>query len=180
MDPLAQTRLAAILSTFGLLLWMGGLLISAVIARHNLRTDRADRRSAARLAVAFMIAQIAGWIVGNHHVPEVNLELGSLFTALSSAGFAGGFLWVLYLALEPYGRRFWSDGLLGWTRLLSGHVADPRVGQDVLVGCALGAGMLILDLLHHLAPLAIGVPPAVPLLGSSVRALVSNAWLSLD
>ena len=29
-------------------------------------------------------------------------------------------LWSLYLALEPYGRRFWPDGLLGWTRLFSG------------------------------------------------------------
>jgi hypothetical protein len=180
MDALPQTRLAAVLSTFGLMFWMAGLLISAVIARHNLRTDRADRRSAARLAVAFMIAQIAGWIVGNHHVPDVNLELQSLFKALSSAGFAGGFLWVLYLALEPYGRRFWSDGLLGWTRLLSGHVADPRVGHDVLAGCALGAGMLMVDLFHQLAPLAIGAPPAIPLLGPSVRALVSSAWLSLD
>jgi hypothetical protein len=180
MDALPVTRLAAILSTFGLMFWMGGLLISAVIARRNLRTDRADRRSAARLAVAFMIAQIAGWVVGNHHVPDVNIELGSLFKALSSAGFAGGFLWVLYLALEPYGRRFWSDGLLGWTRLLSGHVADPRVGRDVLAGCALGAGMLMVDLFHQLAPLAIGAPPAIPLLGPSVRGLVSNAWLSLD
>jgi Protein kinase domain len=180
IGALPQTRLAAILGTFGLMFWMSGLLVSAVIARHNLRTNRADRRSAARLAVAFVIAQIAGWVVANHHVPDVNLEFLSLFKALSSAGFAGGFLWVLYLALEPYGRRFWSDGLLGWTRLLSGRVADPRVGRDVLVGCALGAGFLMVDLLHQLAPRAIGAPPAIPLLGQSVRALVSNGWLSLD
>ena len=49
MDALPQTRLAAVLSTFGLMFWMAGLLIGAVIARHNLRTNRADRRSAARL-----------------------------------------------------------------------------------------------------------------------------------
>jgi hypothetical protein len=180
MDPLPQTRLAAILSTFGLIFWMGGLLLSAIVARRNLQAERADRRSAARLAIAFMIAHIAGWVAGNHHVPDVNLEFMSLFKTLSSAAFAGGFLWVLYLALEPYGRRFWSDGLLGWTRLLSGHVADPRVGRDVLVGCSLGAGLLMLDLFHQLAPLAIGAPPAIPLLGSSVKALVSNGWLVLE
>ena len=52
-------------------------------------------------------------------------------------------LWMLYLALEPYGRRFWPDGLLGWTRLLSGHVRDPRIGREILIGCVFGGALML-------------------------------------
>ena len=47
-------------------------------------------------------------------------------------------MWVLYLAAEPYARRLWPDGLLGWTRFFAGHVRDPRVGRDILIGCVFG------------------------------------------
>jgi len=180
MEPIARSALSAVVSSFGLMFWITAVIVSAFLARYNLRLNRADRRSASRLAIIFIALQIAGWIVGNHHVPDVSLEVASLFKALSNAGFAGGFLWVLYLALEPYGRRVWPDGLLGWTRLLAGHIADPRVGRDVLVGCAFGAGLLLLELAHQFAPLAIGAPPPVPQLGTSLRGLVSPAWLALD
>ena len=46
----------------------------------------------------------------------------------------GVMLWVVYIALEPYVRKFWPDSLLGWSRLLAGHIRDPRVGRDVLIG----------------------------------------------
>jgi len=55
-------------------------------------------------------------------------------------------LWVMYLALEPYVRRFWPDSLLGWSRLLAGHVKDPRVGRDVLVGCCGGLVLAFVEL----------------------------------
>ena len=47
-------------------------------------------------------------------------------------------IWLLYMAFEPYVRRFWPTLLIGWTRLLSGQVRDPLVGRDILVGAAAG------------------------------------------
>lgn len=39
-------------------------------------------------------------------------------------------LWVVYVAIEPFARRFWPDGLLGWSRLPSGRV--PAIGVALM------------------------------------------------
>jgi hypothetical protein len=63
---------------------------------------------------------------------------------VGEALFAGGLLYVMYLALEPSVRRYWPDSLLGWTRLVHGQIVDARVGRDVLSGLAGGAVILVL------------------------------------
>ncbi len=88
-------------------------------------------------------------------------------------------LYILYLALEPYGRRFWPDGLLGWTRLFAGHVRDPRIGRDVLIGAALGGALMLADLFRALAPYLVGRPPGLPALDGDVRALSGPGALAL-
>lgn len=70
-------------------------------------------------------------------------------------------LWLMYAALEPYCRRFWPDMLLGWSRLLSGHLRDSRVGRDVLAGLGAGVLWLLIDLGRRLLPMALGQPPIV-------------------
>ena len=57
-------------------------------------------------------------------------------------------LWTFYIALEPAVRRFWPDGLLGWSRLLAGHFKDPRVGRDVLAGLIFGVALALSDLIR--------------------------------
>ena len=47
-------------------------------------------------------------------------------------------MWVLYLALEPYVRRYWPQAMISWTRALGGRWRDPLVGRDVLYGVVLG------------------------------------------
>jgi hypothetical protein len=170
MTPLPQTSIAVTLGAVSALFWLVLLLAAAALARRNLRVNRADRRSAARLAVGYMVLQTAGWIVGNHHLSTVTLEANSFFKMLATAAFNGGGLWVLYLAIEPYGRRLWPDGLLGWTRLFSGHIRDPRVGRDVLVGGALGGALLMVDLFHQ-TPTLLGAAMAAPALGFSINSL---------
>ena len=72
-------------------------------------------------------------------------------------------LWVIYIALEPYVRRFWPDGILGWTRLISGYVRDPRVGRDVLTGCVFGVAMgCCWTIFYELLPPLLGRPPPIP------------------
>ena len=45
---------------------------------------------------------------------------------------------LMYLAFEPYIRRFWPTLLISWNRLLTGRFRDPLVGRDLLVGAAVG------------------------------------------
>ena len=51
---------------------------------------------------------------------------------------AAGLLWVLYLAVEPYVRRFWPATIVSWSRLMARQWRDPLVGRDILFGVALG------------------------------------------
>ncbi len=62
--------------------------------------------------------------------------------------FVASLLWLFYLALEPYVRRFWPQALISWARLLGGSLRDPLVGRDVLVGIAWG-GVLATGLTLH-------------------------------
>jgi len=58
--------------------------------------------------------------------------------AVSTGLFVSGFIWVLYLALEPYVRRNWPQMIISWTRFISGRLRDPLVGRDLLFGILLG------------------------------------------
>ena len=83
----------------------------------------------------FVIAlHLLAWLIGNHHVADTAIESDSLQRLLKDAVLTGAALWILYVALEPYARKFWPGLMLGWSRLLSGHIRDSRVGRDVLVG----------------------------------------------
>jgi serine/threonine-protein kinase len=65
-----------------------------------------------------------------------------IFGALSAAMFMAGFVWVFYLAIEPYARRQWPRALTGWTRLIRGEWRDPLAGRELLVGAATGVALL--------------------------------------
>jgi hypothetical protein len=121
-------------------------LVAFAMARRNLRANRADRRGAARV-LAFMIgAALVEWAVTAHHQLALGDELDSLITFCGPFAIVIAVLWVMYIALEPYVRRFWPDSLLGWSRLLAGHINDPRVGRDVLVGCCGGLVLASVEL----------------------------------
>jgi len=180
MTPLTQSAINRVLGTFSTMLWMSVLLGSVLFARHNVRANRADRRSAARLASTFLIAQVVAWAVAGHHMSGVADEVQSLLKVVGNGLLGAATVWVLYLALEPYGRRFWPDGLLGWTRLFSGHLRDPRIGRDILIGAALGGVLMLIDLFRAAAPPLFGRPAGVPVLGASVDTLIGPGRLVLE
>ena len=72
-----------------------------------------------------------------HHVAGSG-ELSLFFSFASWALTVSGFMWVVYIALEPFVRRRWPHMLVSWTRAWSGAWRDPLVGRDVLIGCAAG------------------------------------------
>jgi len=176
---LAPPEATRALRLFALALWMTVLAAALLLARHHTRANRADRRGAARLAIVCLIVEIAAWALGGHHLSSAAQETNSFFRVCGNLLFHAGVLYILYLALEPYGRRFWPDGLLGWTRLFAGHVRDPRIGRDVLIGAALGGALMLADLFRALAPYLVGRPPGLPALDGDVRALSGPGSLAL-
>jgi len=114
------------------------LVVGAILARRNLHQGRGDRRGASRLAAFVFAAWAVAVFFGAHHVPNFD-ELELFMEGLAWGLFLSCFLWVLYIALEPYVRRRWPATLVSWSRLLAGGFRDPLVGRDVLVGCLFGA-----------------------------------------
>jgi hypothetical protein len=130
---------------------------AVLLARNNLRLNRADRRGAGRFGIAMMLASFAARLLALTHLADPATEIErQIMGALAFAALSGGITWVLYLAIEPYARRFWPDALLAWTRLLSGRLQDPRVGRELLIGLSFGAASLLIVEIPKLLSIALG------------------------
>jgi hypothetical protein len=162
MAPAARSLSQTILSGMISMLLIALTLAALLLARHNVRANRADRRGAARLAMVVMVGSAAMFLLTAHHLPDVPSETDLFLRYFGTVMVQAGLLWVIYLALEPYVRRFWPDGILGWTRLVSGHVRDPRVGRDLLTGSVIIMIMGLCGAAFDLLPGALGYPPPQP------------------
>lgn len=146
---------------FSFVIFMVGSLTSALLARHNLRLGRGDRRGAFRLALYIFAAQMLAWLFQAHHVRMVG-EIDLFYTAVAWALFYSGVIWLLYIALEPYVRRRWPYRIISWTRLLAGSLRDPLVGRDMLLGALFGTASTLLAAYMYLAVKVLGFPPDKP------------------
>ena len=160
-QPAADERVGLPIFTIMLL---SMLVVGAMLARRNVRLGRGDRRGAFRLAAFVFGALAVAWFFAAHHVPTV-YEFGLFYQFLAWGLFWSCFLWVLYIAMEPYVRRRWPATLVSWSRLLAGGFRDPLVGRDVLAGCLWGAFVADLDRLQWFVPSWLGRPPSPPLSG---------------
>jgi serine/threonine-protein kinase len=124
-----QGILAGILATFFVIVVVGATLI----ARHNLRVGRCDKKGAQRLAWTVFLSALGAWAIRASHVASY-WELRMIFEAVASTGLVAALIGLCYLAAEPYVRRYWPDSLISWNRLQSGRLRDPLVASHVLVG----------------------------------------------
>ena len=115
------------------------------LARRNMRRGRGDRQGAFRVAVFIFFADFLGWALAAHFVPALSKEYTAFIGGCGEALYVAGFMWVLYMAAEPYVRRRWPQMLISWTRVLSGNFYDARVGRDVMLGALGGAAMAIIQ-----------------------------------
>ncbi len=134
------------------------MLAAALIARHNWKAGRGDSKGAVRLGIYAATLSIAGWALGAHHL-ATPAEQDLLSNGLAHAAFAGVLYWVLYLALEPWVRRYWPQTLITWSRILAGRWRDPLVGRDILFSVLFGLLYLLVFLLFHLTMLKLGNTP---------------------
>jgi len=158
-----RTGLQRVTDAMSVVLWVTMLAGGILLARRNLRANRSDRRGAARFGIAMTVVSIAFSLLKATHSANPGVEFGQIHGALAFGALSGGIMWIFYLAIEPYARRFWPDALLGWTRLLSGHIRDARIGRELLIGLACGAVGVLIDL-SKLVPMALGWRiPGLPL-----------------
>ncbi|HSR51413.1 MAG TPA: hypothetical protein VLV83_11335, partial [Acidobacteriota bacterium] len=138
----------------GLGLWM---------ARRQLRQGKGDRRSAFRLAAVFLLVEIARWFITTHYLGTLSLQWGLLLEWLASRLFNAATLWLVYIALEPFARRYWSQGLISWTKLLSRGFSDRLVARDLLLGILMGAVVAVSNASQPLVAQVLGATPPPPL-----------------
>jgi serine/threonine-protein kinase len=101
------------------------------------------------------------WVFVEHHNGLPVREFDLFFLHLATAILTSGFLWVLYVALEPFIRRRWPGWIISWSRLLAGDLRDPLVGRDILFGAAIGAAMMLAMIVAHIAPRFVGQSAAL-------------------
>jgi predicted Ser/Thr protein kinase len=137
------------------------LTAAGLLARLNYRRGKGDRQGSFRIALVVFVLQMLLWVCYEHFVPVVG-TVGLLILAVSSSLFLAGMVWTLYMALEPYVRKFWPQTIISWTRLLSGKLRDPLVGRDVLIGVLLGLSWIVIFGSANQLLLRLGEPYSLP------------------
>jgi len=154
------------------------ILGASRLAHRNYRHGRGDREGALLLAKMVFVVLVLLWILRGHIVPGFQTFL-LIILAVSTALFLSGLVFVLYLALEPYVRRYWPQAIISWSRLLSGRIRDPLVGRDILFGVLLGVVWVLVFKAEGIVLMKTGAAPRL----YSTDYLVSTrqglgAWLS--
>ena len=155
------------------------VVVALPVAFWNLRRKRGDRRGANRLVLFVFSALVADWLLRLGWVPHPMDDTADLVVnRLQTLLLQGVWLWMGYLAIEPYVRRVWPRVLVGWSRVLDGRFRDPLVGSSVLVGTLLGAFQVSLELLHFLLPRWQGLDdPFAPAVGFWLQSSLSTPLL---
>ena len=151
----------------------GGVLL----ARRSLRLGLGDRRGAFRVGFFLFAALLLMWLFDGHHEPTFE-EIFSFLGYVQWALFMAGFVWLLYIALEPFVRRRWPERTISWNRLLAGEFRDPLVGRDILIGAVFGALLILNNYLAALLPGWLGLPPAIPFIDTGTKLLGLRYFVS--
>lgn len=155
------------------------LLIGAVVAaRANLKSGRADRRGAFRIAAVMVAVILSIWLLEPHVIQGAS-EQQRFFANAGIALFLGGAMYLIYLGLEPFVRRSSPTILIGWSRVIAGRLRDPLIGRDLLIGAACGAALAVVTLMRFALPAWVGFDPPAPYITNasileSVRSFIAD------
>jgi predicted Ser/Thr protein kinase len=135
------------------------LLLAVLIARRNVKREKADVQGAWRLGIIIFSIQMVLWFFQAHFVPAIS-SLGLFVLAASGGLFISAVACALYLAIEPYVRRHWPHAIISWSRLMAGQVRDPLVARDTLYGVLLGMSWALIFSIFYLLRMKAGDAPA--------------------
>ncbi len=155
----APRNTAQAIGTAALIMVLLILIASAsFFARRNLRLGRGDGLGALRISLFVLACNLLGWVLMSHHVSDLKGEFQLLFNGIGFAVFWSAFVWLNYMAIEPYVRRRWPSLLIAWNRALVGRFSDPLVGREIVVGALFGAAIGLVDHLASALPRWLPLP----------------------
>ncbi len=125
--------------------WLSPMLLFCLpvgwllLARRNVCLGRVDHKGATRVAVVIFACIVLRRALTTHYVGDAAQITSVVIYGVGGALYGAVIgVYLSYLGLEPYVRRRWPRMLISWSRILSGRFSDPRVGIDMLAGCAAG------------------------------------------
>ncbi len=145
LDPISQ---ASATGANLFVAFLGVSLVCAVVfAWRNRQLGRADVKGAVRTAATVGVSALAARLFAYSHALD-SAEYGAFMISLSVSAGTALLIAAIYLAVEPYVRRYWPDVLISWVRLVGGGLRDPMVGRHILIGFAIQAWCDVLALLQ--------------------------------
>jgi serine/threonine-protein kinase len=161
-QPFEFSRRQVLGAQIGLVMLVVVAAVAGLLARRHLKMGRGDRRGAMRVAGFALATGLLSWALEADHVADLPAETSLILRGAAWRLLLAAFLWVLYVALEPFLRRRWPRTLVSWTRLLAGRFRDPLVARDVLVGAAGGGVAVLVFYVADSLPRALGLVPGTP------------------
>ncbi len=163
-----------------ILIIVAAIVAAGLLARHNVRLGRGDRRGAWRLAAAVVALAASTNLLRTQMPQSVDAAWDRLSGSAALGLFLGTIVWLLYLALEPIVRKSRPEVIVSWSRFIAGRWSDPLVGRDLLIGSALGLALSAVSRLRFVLPGWLGLPATLPYAAdigslSSVRDALSAA-----
>jgi serine/threonine-protein kinase len=149
------------------------------VARYNWKAGRGDMRGGMRVGAYIATLSTLSWVLWTHHI-SAPAERDFMTEAVSAAIFSGVVYWVVYLALEPWVRRYWPQTLISWSRLLAGRWRDPMIGRDALFAVLLGLMYCLLNLGLKTTVQRLGAAPMYNVALSNLMGGRSIVWLLLQ
>jgi len=131
------------------------VLVAVILAIKNLRGGYSDRKGGSRLAIYIFVVLMISWVFRAHHYAADD-EFNLFIMGFEFALFPTVVLWLCYVALEPYVRRWWPHRIVSWSRLLAGDLRDPLVGRDILIGAVFGVAMAVIGFVKGLVQVWLG------------------------
>jgi len=145
------------------IVFIGGLILAAIVARRNIRLGRGDRGAARTLSLIVFASTFVAGLLSADHTSDAAGEWGLLLGIAGNSLYSAGSLWLFFMAAEPYVRRRQPELLISLNRVVRGYFRDALVGRHVLYGCILGAVInLFFAHLLVLVPEWLGMAPALP------------------
>jgi serine/threonine-protein kinase len=175
-QPPAPPLFQFVIANLAGLIIPGLMVAGAILARHNVKLGRGDRRGAFRAASILFVLNLVAWLFGASHVGVIGQDVARFFGVVGTALFNAALLWLTYLGLEPYVRRYSPDSLMGWTRAIGGQWRDSRVATDILIGVSAGLLMTLFYGVHNVLPPLWGFPEPTPIV-SNTRALLGPRFV---
>lgn len=160
-----------LLATFILLT----VVTAAELVRRNLKVGRGDRKGAFRLAAFACALSAAAYLAQTNFALGAPFGVVALVFGAATRGVSDGlYIWLIYMAIEPSGRRRVPSLLVGWARLLDGRYQDAGVARDVLIGLCAGIWLACVEHFFNALPGWIDLPTQTPVPGFTATSRVGG------